>query len=177
MPDVLFKLVLFGDAGVGKTALVKRYLTGLFDPQYRITVGVDFHTKKLEINEKNVSLQIWDFAGEAQFKFLLPSYIRGASGGVCMYDITRKSSLDNVAEWLTIINSVIRQESDRFPILLVGGKSDLEEYRDVSQEEATSTQNKFELLNWFESSSKTGQNVEKIFIDISTEMMKRANLL
>ena len=175
--EITFKVCIFGDSGVGKTALVKRYMMGIFDPEYKITVGVDFHTKKLDVEGKNVSLQIWDFAGEAQFKFLLPSYIRGAAGGVFMYDITRKSSLTNVAEWLTIVNSSIRQESDKFPILLVGGKSDLEDYREVSQEAATEALNKFELLNWFECSSKTGQDVERIFIEISHEMMKRANLL
>ncbi len=177
MQDVLFKIVLFGDAGVGKTALVKRYLTGLFDPQYKITVGVDFHVKRLEIEQKKVSLQIWDFAGESQFKFLLPSYIRGASGGVFMYDTTRKASLNNITEWLTIINSTFRQASDKFPILLVGGKTDLEEYREVSQEEALDTLKKYELFNYFECSSKTGQNIERIFIDISREMMKRAKLI
>ncbi|MCK4688545.1 MAG: GTP-binding protein, partial [Candidatus Lokiarchaeota archaeon] len=85
MADAMFKICIFGDGGVGKTTLVKRYMTGVFKGDSTMTIGVDFHVKKLEINGLNVSLQIWDFAGEDRFRFLLPSYVIGASGGIFMY--------------------------------------------------------------------------------------------
>jgi small GTP-binding protein len=170
--DYLFKIVLFGDAGVGKTSLVTRYLTGLFDAQYKITVGVDFHVKKLEVEGKRIALQIWDFAGEAQFRFLLPSYIRGAAGGIFMYDITRKSSLESMPEWLTIIDSSIRKQVDKFPILMIGGKADLNDRREVSKDEAFGTSRVYGIYSFFECSSKDGQNIEKVFVDLSREMMK-----
>ena len=176
MVDALFKIVLFGDAGVGKTALVNRYLTGLFDAQYKITVGVEFHVKEVEFEGNNVKLQIWDFAGESQFRFLLPSYIRGASGGIFIYDITRKSSIDHVSEWFDAINRGIKTEADRFPLLMVGSKSDLEDNRDISQETVSEVAENYSFLDFFECSSKSGQNVEKIFLDISRVMIDRADL-
>jgi len=103
--DVMFKLCIFGDGGVGKTTLLGRYLTGIFKANQSITIGVDFHVKKLEVNGKKVLLQIWDFAGEKRFRFLLPSYVLGASGGIFMYDITRYSSLKNFPEWVKIFKN------------------------------------------------------------------------
>ena len=98
----MFKVCLFGDGGVGKTTLINRYLTGVFKSDESITIGVDFHIKKLIIEEKRISLQIWDFAGEERFRFLLPSYVLGASGGIFVYDITRFTSLKNFQDWLDI---------------------------------------------------------------------------
>ena len=98
----MYKVCIFGDGGVGKTTLIGRYMTGVFKSNTEITIGVDFHIKKLDIQDKRVSLQIWDFAGEGRFRALLPSYVLGASGGIFMYDITRYSSLRNFQEWLTI---------------------------------------------------------------------------
>jgi len=85
-----FKIVLFGDSQTGKTTLAHRFLTNLFKEDIIMTLGVDFHLKPLEINGEMVKLQIWDFAGEERFRFLFPSYIRGANGAVFMYDIRRK---------------------------------------------------------------------------------------
>ena len=98
--DFLFKICIFGDGGVGKTTLLNRYVLGLFKDDSKMTIGVDFRMKQLKVNEKIVTLQIWDFAGEERFRFLLPHYITGASGGIFMYDITRYSSLKNLNEWI-----------------------------------------------------------------------------
>ncbi len=177
MYDALFKVVIFGDGGVGKTALVNRYLTGLFNMEYKITVGVDFHSKNLEIEGQKVKLQIWDFAGENQFRFLFPTYVKGASGGIFMYDITRPSSLDSIAEWLTVIKgNNINSEHD-FPIIIIGGKVDLQNERLVSIEDSFKVAKEHHLLDPIECSAKNGQNIEKIFHIITFEMMKIANLL
>ena len=103
--DAQYKIALFGDGGVGKTTLINRFISGRFGDSFKMTIGVDLYTKRLEVNGKVVSLRIWDFAGDNQnqFRNLLPNYVLGAAGGIFMYDITRIHSLRNVDEWLKIL--------------------------------------------------------------------------
>jgi small GTP-binding protein len=173
----MFKVCLFGDGGVGKTTLINRYLTGVFKGGSEITIGVDFHIKKLEIQEKRISLQIWDFAGEERFRFLLPSYVLGASGGIFMFDITRYSSLRNFQDWLNIVKQGYKGPLDQVPILMVGSKLDLEYKRAVSRNEAFELAKKNNLVGYIECSSKDGQNVQEIFLEIGRIMMKQAKLI
>jgi small GTP-binding protein len=169
MYDAIFKIVIFGDAGCGKTALTKRFITDKFIPDTIMTIGVEFEIKSMEIEDQMVKLQIWDFGGEERFRFLLPKYIRGASGGVLMYDITNYSSLSHVDEWL----SVIKETEEVFPIILVGGKSDLDQYRQVSKEEGSKVAHSRDINNFIECSSKTGENVEQIFTILAGNMLKK----
>ncbi|MFX0179480.1 MAG: Rab family GTPase [Candidatus Hodarchaeota archaeon] len=169
MYDAIFKIVIFGDAGSGKTALTKRFMTNLFLPDTQMTIGVDFIVKTINIDGKEVKLQIWDFGGEERFRFLLPKYIRGASGGILMYDITDYPSLFHVEDWL----SVIQETGEIFPIILVGGKSDLEEYRQISFEEGLKSARLNELNDFIECSSKTGENVERLFKILARIMLKK----
>jgi len=174
--DILFKICIFGDGGVGKTTLLNRYLTGLFKDDSGITIGVDFHLKKLEIEGKKLSLQIWDFAGEDRFRFLLPSYIMGSSGGIFMYDITRYSSLKNFQEWLDVVDKGSIGEPERIPVIMVGSKLDLNERRAVSSQDALDLAKANGLYSYIECSAKTGENVEEIFDEIARVMMHRAGL-
>jgi len=176
MKDIVFKLCIFGDGGVGKTTMTERYVTGLFKEDTRMTIGSDFHIKTVDINGKQVLLQIWDFAGEKQFRFLLPTYVRGASGGIFMYDLTRFSSLKNLDEWLEALLKGIDQE-DPLPIILVGGKKDLEFKRAVSHGMAEMKMHEHNIEYNIECSAKTGENVEEVFYTIAEIMMKKANLL
>lgn len=176
MPDVVFKVCIFGDGGVGKTTLVKRYLTGLFDTDTKMTLGVDFYMKHLKIEEKHLGLQIWDFSGEEQFRFLLPGYVRGASGGIFMYDITRYSSLKHLEEWLEVFRESFNELRGKIPLIMVGGKLDLDHKRSVDQEDAIERAKKFEMIECIECSAKTGQNVEQIFITLSQNMLEKADL-
>jgi len=176
-PDVMFKMCLFGDGGVGKTTLLGRYLTGLFKSNQTITIGVDFHVKKVEVDGKIVLLQIWDFAGEKRFRFLLPSYILGASGGVFMYDITRYSSLKNFPEWIKIFkNGFIGAKDKPLPVIMVGGKLDLSFKRAVPTKEAFDLAKTNKLYGYIECSAKDGRNIEDIFTEIAKLMLKRAGL-
>ena len=176
-PDVMFKICLFGDGGVGKTTLLGRYLTGLFRSNQTITIGVDFHVKKIEVNGKIVLLQIWDFAGEKRFRFLLPSYILGASGGIFMYDITRYSSLKNFPEWIKIFkNGFIGAKDKPLPIIMVGGKLDLSFKRAVPTKEAFDLAKTNKLFGYIECSAKDGRNIEDIFTEIAKLMLQRAGL-
>ena len=172
----MYKVCIFGDGGVGKTTLIGRYLTGVFQSNSEITIGVDFHIKKLEILGKRVTLQIWDFAGESRFRFLLPSYVLGASGGIFMYDITRYSSLKNFQDWLSIIKQGYRGPIKQIPIIMVGSKLDLEHKRAVTRDDAHELAKDNGLFGYIECSSKDGQNVEEVFAEIGRLMMNNTDL-
>ncbi|MBY9020732.1 MAG: GTP-binding protein [Candidatus Lokiarchaeota archaeon] len=175
--DVMFKICIFGDGGVGKTTLLGRYLTGIFKSSTTMTIGVDFHVKKLEVDGKKILLQIWDFAGENRFRFLLPSYVLGASGGIFMYDITRYSSLKNFPEWINIFkNGYIGAKDKPLPVIMVGGKLDLSFKRAVPTEEAFDLAKNHKLHGYIECSAKDGRNIEDIFNEIAKLMLLRAGL-
>ena len=174
MQDAVFKICIFGDGGVGKTTLVNKYLTGVFKGDTVITIGIEFHIKILEIEGLKVKLQIWDFAGEERFRFLLPSYIRGASGGIFMYDITRYTSLKNINEWLGVLNNNTSVIEEQIPILLVGGKSDLDDKRVVSSDVGLETAKKNNMCGFIECSAKKGENVDFIFEKMTRIMLEKA---
>ena len=171
MYDATYKVVIFGDAGTGKTTLTQRYLTNLFKSDTSMTIGVDFEVKSLEIDEKKVKLQIWDFGGEERFRFLLPTYVKGANGGIFMYDITNYSSLAHIDDWLTVIHKKI---DDMFPVIVVGGKADLEE-REVSSEEGIQISESRDMNAFIECSSKTGENVEETFEALTRLMLQKSD--
>jgi len=177
MADAMFKIVFFGDGGVGKTTLINRYLTGVFKGDSVITIGVDFHVKKVDIDGKRVSLQIWDFAGEDRFRFLMPSYVVGASGGIFMFDITRYTSLKNFYDWIEIFKKGYKGDNLQIPVLMVGSKLDLEYKRAVSREEAFDLAKKNNLYGYLECSAKEGENVGEIFEEIARLMMMKAGLI
>jgi len=172
-----FKLCIFGDGGVGKTTLVNRYLTKVFDEDIKMTVGADFYVKDLEVDGKKVVIRIWDFGGEQRFKVLLPSFAKGADGGLFMYDITRYTSVKNIDDWLSIFEKNVREKHLQIPIIMVGGKLDLQEKRSVETEDAVELSKKHNLQGHFECSSKTGDRVEKIFDSITRKMMKDIGML
>src|SRR5271157_6079152 len=158
--DFSFKLLMLGDASVGKTSLTHRYITGLFIDSPRLTIGVDFFTKKLRLtNGKKVKLQIWDFGGEERFRFLLPTYSKGSNAALFLYDITSHRSLLSLPEWLT----VVRKNAGDIPVVLIGSKVDLVDHRQVSIEEAKQVMQEYNLAGHIELSSKTGENVEESF--------------
>jgi len=170
MYDAIFKIVIFGDAGSGKTTLAKRYMNGIFIPDTQMTIGVDFETKDLKVNGIHVKLMVWDFAGEERFRFILPKYIRGAMGGILLYDITNYSSFSHVFDWL----SVIRETNEEFPILLIGSKTDLSSLREITYKEGLKFSKSRGLDGFIECSSKTGENVEKVFENLTKAMLQIA---
>ncbi|TFG07556.1 MAG: GTP-binding protein [Promethearchaeota archaeon] len=169
-PVASFKLCIFGDSRVGKTTLTHRYVTDRFIQDTKATLGVDIVSKDIEINGDIVKLQIWDFGGEIKFRSFLPVYARGSSGGIFMYDITRKETLDHVAEWLSIFRKHAGAEDFQVPILIVGGKRDLKEYRRVSIEDAIDQARNHNMYEVIECSSKTGENVEEVFQSITRKL-------
>ncbi|MHA1912978.1 MAG: Rab family GTPase [Promethearchaeota archaeon] len=177
MYDATYKVVIFGDAGCGKTTLTQRFLTNLFKSDTKMTIGVDFEVKSMEINEKKVKLQIWDFGGEERFRFLLPTYVRGANGALFMYDVTNYSSLAHIDDWLLVIRKEIKSDQDNFPIIVVGGKADLIEDREVTGEEGINIAKSRGVEGFIECSSKSGENVEETFDALTRIMMQKSSLI
>lgn len=172
-----FKLCIFGEGGVGKTSLTHRYLRRVFDDEEPMTIGIDFAVKKIEIEGHLVNLRIWDFGGEDKFKILLPAYAEGADGGIFMYDISRYVTLKKLDDWLLMFQKGSKFDEGPIPIIMVGGKKDLEEKRSVQKEEATHLAYDRNLEGHYECSAKTGDNVEEIFEIITKLMMKKAGLI
>jgi len=173
MYDATFKIIIFGDAGCGKTTLTQRFLTNLFVSDQTMTIGVDFEVKSLSVDEQKVKLQIWDFGGEERFRFLLPTYVRGARGGLFLYDITNYSSIAHIDDWLSVIRKEIRAE-DIFPIIVVGSKADLGENREVSAADAIKIAKSRNVNGFIETSSKNGENVHKAFEALTGLMLEKA---
>ena len=170
--DYTFKILLLGDASVGKTSFTKRYCYNIFNPSERLTIGVDFHVKTIELKGFKVKLQIWDVGGEERFRFLLPTYTLGANAAFLLYDITRPGTLDNIPEW----TSIVRQKAGDIPIMLVGAKLDLaENQRNVPREHGIQTASVNNLAGFSELSSKDNINVDEAFdalTELSLEKMK-----
>ena len=171
-----FKICVFGDGGVGKTTLVNRYLRGVFDEDIEMTFGMEFYVKKLELDDIKCSLQVWDFAGEREFRSLLPSCVADSAGGIFMFDISRFSTVKNLQEWVTIFkeNNIPARYS---PVLLVGGKSDLEDRRVISIQEGIQIAGKHEFFKYVECSSKTGEHVEEVFTTLVREILIRRKII
>lgn len=172
MYDAIFKVVIFGDAGCGKTTLAKRYMTGLFIPDSQMTIGVDFETKDIFLNGSHVKLMVWDFAGEERFRFMLPKYIRGAMGGILLYDITEYSSFSHIYDWL----SVIKETNEDFPIFLIGSKIDLSSIREITYKEGLKFCKSRGLNAFMECSSKTGENVDIVFENLTQLMLNISSI-
>lgn len=167
--DYTFKILLLGDASVGKTSFTKRYCYNIFNPSERLTIGVDFHVKTIELKGKKIKLQIWDIGGEERFRFLLPTYVLGANAAFLLYDISRPATLDNIPEW----TSIVRQKGGPIPITLVGAKLDLRNQRAVSREHGIQIAEKNSLDSFVEISAKDNVNVNQAFEVITDLTLER----
>ena len=168
--DYTFKILLLGDASVGKTSFTKRYCYNIFNPSERLTIGVDFHVKTIDLKGKKIKLQIWDVGGEERFRFLLPTYCLGANAAFLLYDITRRVTLDNISEW----TSIVRQKGGPIPIMLVGAKLDLAKaQRQVSRELGIQVAEKNSLASFAEMSSKDNINVNETFSTLTTLTLEK----
>eukprot|EP01121_Diplochlamys_sp_Union-15-3_P004536 TRINITY_DN14720_c0_g1_i1.p1 TRINITY_DN14720_c0_g1~~TRINITY_DN14720_c0_g1_i1.p1 ORF type:complete len:207 (-),score=28.28 TRINITY_DN14720_c0_g1_i1:56-655(-) len=157
-----FKYIIIGPSGVGKSCLLLRFTEELFEEEHDMTIGVEFGTLMLNIDNRPVKLQIWDTAGQESFKAITRNYYRGAHGVLIVYDITRKETFNYLDDWLV----QARENGDNLTILLVGNKCDLEDKRAVSSKEGLD----FALKNgidFMETSAKTALNVKEAFFNTS----------
>lgn len=159
MPDQL-KILLCGEGNVGKTSLIHRYVKGTFEGTYKATIGVDLFQKLIKIDEEEVSLQIWDLAGQSVFQKIRPRFFAKANGALFAFDLTMPSSFQNLNTWI----SDLRESEGLVPTILLGNKMDLLDMKAVSDEEITAfVENKSEVKGYFETSAKTGYNVNNAF--------------
>ncbi|KAK9458554.1 ras-domain-containing protein [Lipomyces oligophaga] len=167
--DYLFKLLLIGNSGVGKSCLLLRFADNTYTESYISTIGVDFKIRTIELDGKSVKLQIWDTAGQERFRTITASYYRGAHGIIIVYDVTDQESFNNVSQWL--------QEIDRYATegvnkLIVGNKSDLEDKRVVEFKDAKEFADKLNIPI-LETSAKGATNVEQAFLTMARQIKER----
>ncbi|KAG2276554.1 hypothetical protein Bca52824_059109 [Brassica carinata] len=167
--DYLFKLLLIGDSGVGKSCLLLRFADDSYLDSYISTIGVDFKIRTVEQDGKTIKLQIWDTAGQERFRTITSSYYRGAHGIIVTYDVTDQESFNNVKQWL---NEIDRYASENVNKLLVGNKNDLTSQKVVSTETAQAFADELGIP-FLETSAKNATNVEEAFMAMTAAIKTR----
>ncbi|PWA54415.1 small GTPase superfamily, Ran GTPase, P-loop containing nucleoside triphosphate hydrolase [Artemisia annua] len=164
--DYLFKVVLIGDSGVGKSNLLSRFTRNEFSLESKSTIGVEFATRSIKVDDKVVKAQIWDTAGQERYRAITSAYYRGAVGALLVYDVTRHVTFENVERWL----KELRDHTDsNIVIMLVGNKSDLRHLRAVTTEDAKAFAEK-ENTYFMETSALESSNVENAFTEVLTQI-------
>eukprot|EP00826_Nyctotherus_ovalis_P040343 TRINITY_DN3971_c0_g1_i6.p1 TRINITY_DN3971_c0_g1~~TRINITY_DN3971_c0_g1_i6.p1 ORF type:complete len:217 (+),score=56.14 TRINITY_DN3971_c0_g1_i6:40-690(+) len=158
----LYKIIIIGDSAVGKSCLLLRYVSSQFKTQHDITIGVEYGTKIISCDGKNIRLQIWDTAGSETFKSITRSYYKGVAGALLVFDLSHAESFKHVEEWIQEVKEVA---SASITLMLVGNKSDIEE-REVSTETAQNFA-KLNGMEYIETSAKTGTNVKEAFDEMT----------
>ncbi|ODQ67778.1 ras-domain-containing protein [Nadsonia fulvescens var. elongata DSM 6958] len=161
-----YKLVLLGDQSVGKTSLISRFMYDTFDADYEATIGINFLSKTIYSADRTIRLQLWDTAGQERFRSLVPAYIRDSHVAVIVYDITSRSSFNDVNKW---IEDVKAERGNGAIIMLVGNKTDLNDKRQVTFEEGEQKAKEYDAL-FLETSAKAGHNVKLLLKKISNEL-------
>mmetsp|Transcript_23052 Transcript_23052/g.38990 ORF Transcript_23052/g.38990 Transcript_23052/m.38990 type:complete len:229 (-) Transcript_23052:284-970(-) len=165
-PLAKYKLVFLGDQSVGKTSIITRFMYDQFDKAYQATIGIDFLSKTMYLEDRTVRLQLWDTAGQERFRSLIPSYIRDSSVAVIVYDITDRASFLNSSKWIDEVRS---ERGNDVVIMLVGNKTDLSDRRQVSSEEGESKASE-EGVMFIETSAKGNFNIKLLFRRLATAL-------
>lgn len=173
----VFKIIIAGDTGVGKTSLVRRYIDNEFIPSKKATIGIDYFLKNIKTSYPNfesmIALQIWDLAGEEKYRTFLPAYIPGTNGIFFVYSSDMKESFNYLTNFIAVFKSLLK---DDIPMILIKAKNDL---TDISEDkefvEKFMTENEIDF--YIDTSAKTGENVNKAFVDITDLMLKYNKLI
>uniref|UniRef100_A0A914ZV65 Ras-related protein Rab-10 n=1 Tax=Parascaris univalens TaxID=6257 RepID=A0A914ZV65_PARUN len=167
--DLLFKLLLIGDSGVGKTCILYRFSDDAFNTTFISTIGIDFKIKTIELKGKKIKLQIWDTAGQERFHTITTSYYRGAMGIMLVYDITNAKSFDNIAKWLRNIDEHASEDVEK---MLLGNKCDMADRRVVSRERGEKIANDHGI-RFLETSAKANIQIDKAFYDLAEAILDK----
>ena len=165
--DYLFKLLIIGESGVGKTCLLLRFTDDSFTANHLTTIGIDFKIKIITLENKLIKLQIWDTAGQERFRTITKTYYKGAHGIILTYDVTDSNSFKNIRNWIKQIEANAQTNVCK---VLVGNKCDKPD-RQVTEDEGRKLAESFNM-SFFEASAKTNQNVNEVFNFLTTEILK-----
>ena len=164
-----FKILTIGESGVGKTCILRRFVENKFLKNHLATIGIDFKTKTLNINNQEIKLKIWDTAGQERFRNITTQYYKGADGIVLIYDVTDDASYEKIRDWMEQILSSTKRED--IGLVLLGNKCDMEP-RAVTEEQGNKMAEELNV-SYFETSALTGQGINEAFNELTRDIMKR----
>ena len=167
--SVTFKILTIGESGVGKTCILRRFVENKFLKNHLATIGIDFKTKNLIINNKEIKLKIWDTAGQERFRNITTQYYKGADGIVLVYDVTDDGSFEKIRDWMAQIQA--NAEKDDLGLVLLGNKCDVEP-RVVTEEQGNKMAEELNI-SYFETSALTGQGIKEAFEQLARDIMKK----
>ena len=170
--DLSFKIIIVGDQGVGKSCLAIKASRNYFEDFYSPTVGFEFVSFNVRVQDKIIKLQIWDTCGQEVYRSLISSFFRSASLAIIVYSIDSEDSFNNIEKWL---NDVKTQSNPDVKIFLIGNKADLEDKREVDKKVAENFKNDYELDLFMETSAKTGFNARELFVEAAKLLFKDYN--
>ena len=167
--SVTFKILTIGESGVGKTCVLRRFVENKFLKNHLATIGIDFKTKTLNINNREIKLKIWDTAGQERFRNITTQYYKGADGIVLVYDVTDDGSFEKIRDWMAQIQS--NAQRDELGLVLLGNKCDIEP-RVVTEEQGTKMAEELKV-SYFETSALNGQGINEAFEQLARDIMKK----
>ena len=165
--DLLFKLILIGDSCVGKSNILLKYLKNQFNENSKTTIGVEFGTKNIIINNKRIKIQIWDTAGQERYRSITSAYYKGAKGALIVYDITRKNTFDNIDKWITDLKL---NGDENICIIILGNKSDLIDKREINKNDGIKKAEMYKTA-FLETSALNGDNISKAFDELIEQIV------
>ena len=168
-PSITFKILTIGESGVGKTCILRRFVENKFLKNHLATIGIDFKTKTLNINNQEIKLKIWDTAGQERFRNITTQYYKGADGIVLVYDVTDEASYEKIKDWMDQILSNTQQEE--IGLVLLGNKCDMDP-RSVTEEMGKKMAEELKI-NYFETSALNGQGIKEAFEQLTRDIMKK----
>ena len=168
-PSITFKILTIGESGVGKTCILRRFVENKFLKNHLATIGIDFKTKTLQINNQEIKLKIWDTAGQERFRNITTQYYKGADGIVLVYDVTEESTYEKIKDWMDQILS--NTQRDDIGLVLLGNKCDMEP-RTVTEAQGNKMAEELKI-SYFETSALTGQGIKEAFEQLTKDIMKK----